>query len=219
MSSFNFPLNALEKTVITHAILCTTGFLILLPLGALGVRYVRTFTNKWFWVHTAWQFIVAGPIIFAGWAYGHRSYDMLGGSATILSDDPHKQVGIALLVLYIIQILLGFVIHFYKPSWSKGARPPQNYLHAILGLVILALAAYQVHYGLNTEWLLTGGLHQVPMSAKNAWLALVIIFWALYGLGMALLPRQYKQEGEARLSSRKLEGEEGVAPQESPHKS
>ncbi|KAF7426430.1 hypothetical protein PC9H_008798 [Pleurotus ostreatus] len=76
----------------------------------------------------------------------------------------------------------------------------------------------KVHYGLNTEWLLTGGLHQVPMSAKNAWLALVIIFWVLYGLGLALLPRQYKQEGEARHNSRKLEGEESVALQESPRR-
>ena len=36
--------------------------------------------------------------------------------------------------------------------------------------------ALQVHYGLYTEWAVaTGGLHQVPESAKHAWLALTIV--------------------------------------------
>jgi hypothetical protein len=60
---------------------------------------------------------------------------------------------------------------------------------------------------------MTGNLHPIPKSARNAWLALVIVriyplrgtacrdsrdgpqvFWILWGLGMALLPRQWKQE-------------------------
>jgi len=67
-----------------------------------------------------------------------------------------------------------------------------------LGLIILILADFQVHYGLYTEWQNLGGLHQVPQSAKNAWLAFVVIFWVLFVAGMALLPRQMKQEAEAK---------------------
>jgi len=114
--------------------------------------------------------------------------------------DPHEKVGLTLLILYVIQVLLGAIAHFFKlPSLFRGHRAPHNYLHVLLGLAILALAQWQVHYGLFTEWAFaTGGLHQVPESAKHAWLALVIVFWALFGLGLALLPRQFKQESRAR---------------------
>jgi len=85
------------------------------------------------------------------------------------------------------------------PSLFRGHRPPQNYFHAILGLVILALAAYQVHYGLTTEWAFTtGNLHPVPKKAIHAWEALIIVFWILYGLGLGLLPRQFSQEKQGR---------------------
>ena len=62
-------------------------------------------------------------------------------------DNPRFQkIGITLLILYCIQLLLGAVIHFLKmpPSILGGHRPPQNYFHAVLGLVIIALAFYQV---------------------------------------------------------------------------
>jgi hypothetical protein len=78
-------------------------------------------------------------------------------------------------------------------------RPPQNYFHAILGLVILAMAGYQVrpslsssmpthsltystacliqiHDGIYTEWpFMTGDIPPVTESAKHAWLALLIV--------------------------------------------
>lgn len=82
----------------------------------------------------------------------------------------------------------------------------------------------QVHYGLFTEWVFaTGGLHKVPESAKHAWLALVVVrdylpqlrlssrianrmalqvFWVLYTLGMAFIPRQLKQESLLRSKGR-----------------
>jgi hypothetical protein len=97
------------------------------------------------------------------------------------------------MILYVIQLVLGLAIHILKtPSLFGGRRPPQNYFHVVLGIAILALAAYnvleihftlsttsltyfQVHYGLYTEWLLLGGLHQMPVAAEHAWLALVVV--------------------------------------------
>ena len=32
------------------------------------------------------------------------------------------------------------------PSFFRGHRPPQNYFHAVLGLAIIALAAYEVSF-------------------------------------------------------------------------
>ncbi|KAJ7017175.1 hypothetical protein C8F04DRAFT_1054523 [Mycena alexandri] len=194
---FSFPLSSIEIMARNHAILCTVGFLILLPLGVLLARYARTFTRRWFWGHAVMQLVISGPVIFAGWAMGNRTANKL---ELEMLHDPHQQIGIALLALYVTQLLLGTFIHYVKmPTLFRGHRPPQNYLHVALGLAIIALAGYQVHYGLYTEWdFATEGLHHVPKSAMHAWLALIIVFWVLYFLGMALIPRQFSAEKEGR---------------------
>ncbi|TDL18798.1 hypothetical protein BD410DRAFT_792984 [Rickenella mellea] len=201
------PLLPLEKKIRNHATLCAVGFLILLPIGALVGRYLRTFTSRWFWGHWVIQFLVAGPVILTGWAFGYR---LTADNFTGHWNDPHKKTGLALLILYIIQVLLGAIIHFFKtPYFFSGRRPPQNYLHATIGLAIIALAFYQVHYGITFEWYeLTGGLHVVPHSVMSAWIAVAVVFWTLYVIGLALLPRQYKieavnrsQNGDEKLGS------------------
>ncbi|KAF9458222.1 hypothetical protein BDZ94DRAFT_1284930 [Collybia nuda] len=197
MSVFIPPLNDLEKQAKTHAILMTTGFLILLPLGVLGARYARTYNDRWFTAHWFIQLVVSAPVIFVGWSKGYDTTETLGLGHFI---DPHEKMGLTLLILYVIQLVFGMVIHFVKcPTLFRGHRPPQNYFHVFLGLVILVIAASQVHYGLYIEWdLALGGAHHVPDSAKHAWLALIIVFWVLYFLGLNLVPRQYKKEKIAR---------------------
>ncbi|KAF5336249.1 hypothetical protein D9758_014359 [Tetrapyrgos nigripes] len=199
MSAFSsLPLFPTEVLARNHAILCTVGFLILLPLGTLLARYARTFTNRWFFGHAIIQLFLSGPVIFAGWHYGWKAADELELGHF---EDPHTKMGLALLILYVIQLVWGLFIHFVKtPSpFGPGTRPPQNYFHAFLGLVILILAQEQVHYGLWTEWpTTTGNIHTVPQSAKHAWIALVVVFWVLYIAGLALVPRQFGQESRAR---------------------
>jgi len=199
------PLSMQEILARRHAILCSVGFLILLPLGVLLARYTRTFLRHWFWGHAIIQLIVSAPVIFAGVAYGFQAANSLEFP---MLQDPHQKIGVALIALYAIQLLLGMFIHFIKLP-IRGHRPPQNYLHVVLGLAILALAAYQVHYGLTIEWVFaTGGNHPIPDDAMHAWLALIIVFWVLYFLGMALLPRQFKREKEGRQAMRmKHEGD------------
>jgi len=196
----DLPLTPPEERAKKHAILCTTGFLIILPLGSLFARYARTFTNKWLYVHGTIQFLVAGPIIFAGWSEGYQLAAELGVvDYKSFKASVHQKIGLALLLLYLVQIVLGPAIHFFKMrSIFRGHRPPQNYLHVAIGLSILALASYQVHYGLYFEWYDFLGIHPMPSSAKSAWLALTIIFWVLYGVGLALLFRQFPKEREFR---------------------
>jgi hypothetical protein len=198
-----FPLSPLEIRARNHAILCTVGFLVLLPIGALVARYSRTLPYKWFWAHWIIQLLITAPVIGVGWSLGYKTTSELELGHF---KDPHEKVGLSLLILYVIQVLLGTVTHFFKlPSVFRGHRPPHSYLHVLLGLAIFGLAQWQVHYGLFTEWAFaTGGLHQVPESAKHAWLAQVVVFWVLYGFGMALLPRQFKQESGLR-QARKMD--------------
>ncbi|KAH0578304.1 hypothetical protein H2248_003931 [Termitomyces sp. 'cryptogamus'] len=139
----SFPLTPVERTAKTHAILCVTGFLILLPIGALVARFIRTFSTRWWTAHSLIQFVISGPIIGVGWSFGHQTAQMLNMGHFI---DTHQQTGLALLILYIAQLLLGIFIHFYKfPSLFQGHRPPQNYFHIFLGVAIFILAAFQVH--------------------------------------------------------------------------
>lgn len=201
MSTVSFPLSPVEKLAKTHAILCATGFLVLLPIGALIARYGRNITKHWFYVHTIFQLVFAGPVIFVGWSKGNQTRQLL---QLRHFHDTHQTIGVAVMILYIAQLVIGLFIHFVKmPSLFAGHRPPQNYVHVLLGIAILALAAYEVHLGLYTEWLLLGGLHQMSSSATRAWLALVVIFWGLYFLGLAFVPRQLKQEKETRQRERK----------------
>ena len=57
------PLLPFQKMIVAHAILCTVGFLILLPAGALLARYARTFTGAWFKGHWIFQFALGMAVI------------------------------------------------------------------------------------------------------------------------------------------------------------
>jgi len=181
--SEHFPLNAYEIKARNHALLCTIGFLILLPLGALLPRIIRTFTQRYvsslsdptpftFWIYTCMYKVVVCTLrhpIPLGRA------DNICGMGTGLSDRERtlhwpaflwsprsthltvryliseanrlsQKIGLALLILYLIQLFVGLFIHFVKIPFFHGHRPPQNYFHAILGLAIIALAAYQVSF-------------------------------------------------------------------------
>jgi hypothetical protein len=56
-----------------------------------------------------------------------------------------QKVGTAIFSLYIAQFVLGAFIHFIRiPFPLLVNRPLSNYVHALLGLAILAMSAYQV---------------------------------------------------------------------------
>jgi len=192
------PLSAAAKPAKNHAILVATGFLILIPIGVLTARYLRTFNRHWVNAHMIINFLIAGPILLGGIGTGIRYTQSINTGGNWV--DPHKKTGLSLLILYCVQVILGLTIHFFKmPRFMGGRRPPQNYFHVALGLIILAIAFEQVHYGIYIEWAEgTGGNPPVPNSAKRAWLAWVIVFWVVYFAGYGLLPRQFRQERLAR---------------------
>ncbi|KAH9036676.1 hypothetical protein EDB84DRAFT_1269003 [Lactarius hengduanensis] len=176
-----------------HGLLAGISFLVVLPAGVLIARYTRTFTNRWFHAHWIVNFLVGCPLILAAWVLGKKAHNFGHASLT-----PHGKRGLFVIGLYIAQLVLGLVIHYiHIPFPSLGHRPPQNFFHAVQGLVVLGLANYQVYDGIYHK---TGFLAaDARQSAKHAWLALLIIFWALYAFGLILLRRQYTQERRARL--------------------
>jgi len=182
-----------KKHANSHSLLASLSFLVILPAGVLIARYLRTFTNRWFHVHWIINGLIGFPLIVAAGVMGSRAHDL-----SYLSLTPHGKRGLSIIGLYVGQLVLGMFIHHIRiPFPFFGYRPPQNFIHALLGLTILALANYQVHDGIyhKARFYLAPDVLQ---SAKHAWLALLIIFWSLYVIGLAFLRRQYKNEQEGR---------------------
>lgn len=197
--AFNFE--HFQHLIRAHATLMPIGFLILLPLGVLIPRYARTFTNKWFYGHVGFQLFLAGPIIIAGFGVGVHATNSQVQAGFIPKNfgDQHTQTGLALFILYVVQVVLGLTSHLFKrPSHRFFLyRAPHHILHIAVGLAIIGLAFFQVHLGYTFEWPAFVGL-PVPASVNKAWMAWVIIIPILYVLGLAFVPRQISQESAMR---------------------
>jgi ABC-type xylose transport system permease subunit len=185
-----------NSQLVAHAALCSIGFMILLPLGAIIGRY-RTLNPFWFNIHAAVQ-MLAGLLIIPGFALGVHFNNKLKALGTpgdpVITSSQHNNTGMALFALYIVQVIVGVVIHQFKQR-DVVHRPPQNYFHAILGLVIISLAMWQVHDGYHKEYLIWGAT-VLPTGVNKAYIAMVVILTTIYVAGLALLPTQYKAESE-----------------------
>lgn len=190
------PLLPSQRVLIAHALFCVIGFLFFLPLGALLARYLRTFNPTWFQGHWIIQFAIGGLIILIGFMLGCIAVTKAGGNHF---NTTHQRLGLALFIMYLFQVTLGAVIHFVKPA-NRTSRPLQNYAHAIIGLLIIALAMYQVYLGFHREWPRTG-LQPFPKGVKIFYIIWVVLLPVLYFSGLALLPRQFAQENANRLRS------------------
>ncbi|KAI0705183.1 hypothetical protein BC835DRAFT_559886 [Cytidiella melzeri] len=193
------PLLPYEQYIIAHAIISMFGFLVFLPIGALVARWARTYTSVWFTLHWIIQFGIAMPLIVTGFALGVTAVKMNG---VLGLADTHMKWGVALFALYWAQVLLGAVIHFFKPrslAVRLRGRTIQNYFHAILGLFIIGIAFYQVRTGFRTEWPLYTGRGKVKNGANIAWIVWLVLVPAFYFGGVILfLRRQYRQEASSR---------------------
>ncbi|KXN93335.1 hypothetical protein AN958_00259 [Leucoagaricus sp. SymC.cos] len=196
-SGDGIPILPYQRLIVAHAIFCVVGFLFFLPAGALIARYLRTFAPTWFRGHWISQFGLAGPVIVIGVALGIQSVTKAKMGHL---NDIHKRLGIVLFVFYITQCCLGALIHWVKPKNIKY-RPPQNYLHAIFGIVLVALALYQVRTGYHVEWPKTTGRAPLPTGVDIIFWIWVALLPTAYGLGLAFLKKQYRQERKARQRS------------------
>ncbi|KDQ15108.1 hypothetical protein BOTBODRAFT_32087 [Botryobasidium botryosum FD-172 SS1] len=186
------PFTMMEKKIIAHAVLCSLGFLIFLPIGALLARF-RVVNPYWFKLHFMVQLGLAGPVIIAGWAL---AVNVVGENGGPHFSDSHQKAGLALFILYIIQVLVGLFIHYVKPS-APRARPPQNYFHVVIGLSIVALAFYNAHKGYSYEWPAFTG-RTTPKGVNIVWIIWVVIMPLTYFAGLSMVKRQYANEKQAR---------------------
>ncbi|KAG8793633.1 hypothetical protein FRC16_010874 [Serendipita sp. 398] len=197
-SSSSSPLTHYQKVFAAHGILMTLAFLVFLPFGALQARLLRTSVEGkwWFGAHWIIQWPLTAILIIVGFAL---AVDEVGDLRTGHLNSTHKKWGLVIVLLYVVQCMLGGVIHHFKPARATG-RPPQNYFHAILGITIIALSFWQVHTGFDIEWESIGG-EPVSKSIRAWWTAWIVIIPLMYVAGLALLPRQYRREREQRTAN------------------
>jgi peptidoglycan/LPS O-acetylase OafA/YrhL len=161
---------------------------------------------RWWLAHWILNGFVSFPLVIASWIKGanasgsgpmnHHKVGKVYSVICPVSDSarPMQKIGTIVFSLYIVQIVLGAFVHFIRiPFPLIVNRPLSNYVHALLGLTILAMSAYQVcrqhvldsanlngfgqvHHGLYVQWpMQTGNQYPITLSEKHAWLALVIV--------------------------------------------
>ncbi|KAL9940221.1 hypothetical protein V8E36_000926 [Tilletia maclaganii] len=155
-----------------------------IPLGALIARYGRTYF-KWFPAHRTIQ--LAGVILgTAGFALAYHYHTMYQGFTHFSTQ--HGKLGLAIFVLSWVQSLLGqvgsLVLYKYQLRYL-------NFVHILAGIVLFALAVWQVVLGFE-EW----------RWKPPTWIPYLIYGWAgllflLYAAGFALLPRERRQAQQA----------------------
>lgn len=121
-----------------------------------------------------------------------QATDRLTSSSSLV-----RRLGLALLILVLVQALLGLGAHFTRPTRLTSSRPslrapvtappvkpPRTFgvpriVHILLGLVTLALGWTQVANGLYVEWDENlSAVGEVPLAVK-------VVFWVLIGLWVA----------------------------------
>lgn len=95
-------------------------------------------------------------------------------------------MGTVILVLYLVQCELGAVIHFFKPKNARG-RPPQNYLHAVLGIAVLCLGMWQIHTGYDDEWPASMPQGALPGGVNALWIVWFIVSFYVTFVAVPLL--------------------------------
>jgi len=156
-----------------HAVLCTAAFLLVIPSGALVVRYAKvTGSSAAFGLHRKLQFGVAGTSITGGMlAYLFMDNDGSGAA--------HKGWGVALLLLYGLQCAVGFWVD-RMPAESRTRT--HNRLLAGLGVLVVMLAFYDA-------WL---GFVAVPDGPPLFWcMILFVAIPSLYVVGVVVIRHRF----------------------------
>ncbi|KAF8402169.1 hypothetical protein HHK36_013121 [Tetracentron sinense] len=152
-----------------HGVLNAVSWGIMLPVGAIIARYLRTFKSAdpaWFYLHASCQFS-AYVVGVAGWATGLK----LGGQSKGIRYNTHRNLGIALFSLATLQIFALFL----RPKKDHKYRIYWNVYHHGVGYVILILGIINVFKGLD-----------ILVPAKKWKTAYIVVLSVLGGIAVFL---------------------------------
>ncbi|XP_009412722.2 cytochrome b561 and DOMON domain-containing protein At4g12980 [Musa acuminata AAA Group] len=126
-----------------HGVLNAVSWGILLPIGAIFARYLKTFKSAdpaWFYLHVTCQIIGYGVGV-GGWATGLN----LGSKSKGIQYTTHRNIGIALFSLATLQVFALFM----RPSKDNKYRFYWNIYHYLVGYTVIVLGIVNVFKGLK----------------------------------------------------------------------
>lgn len=127
----------------THGVLNAVSWGLLLPMGAIFARYLKTFKSAdpaWFYLHVACQLIGYGVGV-SGWATGIH----LGNMSKGITYSVHRNIGIAVFALGTLQIFALFL----RPKKDHKYRFYWNIYHHSIGYTIIILGVINIFKGMS----------------------------------------------------------------------
>ncbi|KAJ7209991.1 hypothetical protein GGX14DRAFT_565800 [Mycena pura] len=186
-----------QVPIIVHAFSCVLAFALFLPGGAILARYMRTFRPWWYTGHWVAQFAFAGPLIVIGVSMGFLADHQLGKTPM----DNHKAR-----LARNCSSSCSTSSNASSEPWPTSSNPRtesgaryKNYIHGILGVLLLVLGMYQIHTGYDQEWPMYMGYGRLPNYVDILWIIWCIVVIVTYGAGMWLLRKQFRQEAARNL--------------------
>ncbi|KAJ6808512.1 putative cytochrome b561 and DOMON domain-containing protein [Iris pallida] len=126
-----------------HGVLNAVSWGILLPLGAIIARYLKTFKSAdpaWFYLHVSCQ-LIGYAVGVAGWATGLN----LGSKSKGIQYTTHRNIGITLFALGTVQLFALFL----RPNKDHKYRLYWNIYHHSVGYTVIVLGVVNVFKGLQ----------------------------------------------------------------------
>ncbi|XP_064994712.1 cytochrome b561 and DOMON domain-containing protein At4g12980-like [Musa acuminata AAA Group] len=126
-----------------HGILNAVSWGILLPIGQLFARYLKTFRSAdpaWFYLHVSCQ-IIGYAVGVGGWATGL----VLGSRSKGIQYTTHRNIGISLFTLCTIQVSALLL----RPNKDHKYRLYWNIYHHSVGYTVIVLGIVNVFKGLQ----------------------------------------------------------------------
>ncbi|KAJ4976484.1 hypothetical protein NE237_001590 [Protea cynaroides] len=126
-----------------HGVLNAVSWGILMPIGAIIARYLRTFESAqpaWFYLHIACQ-SSAYIVGVAGWGTGLK----LGSESSGVQYDSHRNIGITLFVLGTLQVFALLL----RPNKDHKHRFYWNLYHHSIGYSVIILSIINIFKGFS----------------------------------------------------------------------
>ncbi|XP_062192960.1 cytochrome b561 and DOMON domain-containing protein At4g12980-like [Phragmites australis] len=127
----------------THGVLNAVSWGLLLPMGAIFARYLKTFKSAdpaWFYLHVACQ-VIGYAVGVSGWATGIH----LGNMSKGITYSLHRNIGISVFALGTLQIFALFL----RPKKEHKYRFYWNVYHHSVGYTIIILGIINIFKGMS----------------------------------------------------------------------
>ncbi|PAN36286.1 hypothetical protein PAHAL_6G271300 [Panicum hallii] len=157
--------NSILRKRNTHGVLNAVSWGLLLPMGAIFARYLKTFKSAdpaWFYLHVACQLIGYGVGV-SGWATGIH----LGNMSKGITYSVHRNIGITVFALGTLQIFALFL----RPKKDHKYRFYWNVYHHSIGYTIIILGIINIFKGMS--------ILSVDQKWKTAYIIAICILGAI----------------------------------------